>query len=152
MPRCYKCGETKSAEMFCRDRTRSSGVSSKCKECMMQRSENQMHIIRGCGARKREARRVYVRNIKEKCFICGYDKCKTALEFHHVDEKAHAISRLMTAAQEVIDREIERCIVVCANCHREIHEGLHNVAISQRSTAPLPLFILREGKTPPGGG
>lgn len=61
-----------------------------------------------------------------KCAICGYDKCSSALEFHHTNplEKDFAISNLPHCSFEKALAEIQKCIMVCANCHREIHAGL----------------------------
>ncbi len=57
-----------------------------------------------------------------KCEKCGYDKCKTALDFHHLDptEKEFTISSA-NRSWESIKEELDKCIIVCANCHREIH-------------------------------
>ncbi len=62
-----------------------------------------------------------------KCCICGYNKCKSALEFHHLDpkQKDFGISaKGYTRSWEKIKEELDKCIMVCANCHREIHDGL----------------------------
>lgn len=60
------------------------------------------------------------------CEVCGYNKCSSALEFHHLDEKQKefGISGRISRAWESIVRELKKCLLVCANCHREIHEGL----------------------------
>lgn len=59
-----------------------------------------------------------------KCQICGYNKCNNALEFHHVDpsKKDFHISKNMNKSWEKIKNEIDKCVLVCANCHREIHD------------------------------
>jgi 5-methylcytosine-specific restriction endonuclease McrA len=62
-----------------------------------------------------------------KCCRCGYSKCTSALEFHHLDpaEKDFAISgRGCTISWKKLEKELEKTILVCANCHREIHEEL----------------------------
>ena len=61
-----------------------------------------------------------------KCEKCGYDKCISALEFHHLDpkEKDFSPSGNMNMAWDKIKIEIDKCILVCANCHREIHEQI----------------------------
>ncbi len=62
-----------------------------------------------------------------KCIICGYSKCGQALEFHHVDEtiKDFGISaKGYTRSWEKVKKELDKCILVCANCHREIHAGI----------------------------
>lgn len=62
-----------------------------------------------------------------KCEICGYNKCISALEFHHLNpqEKDFGIaSKGYTRSIEINKKEVDKCILVCSNCHREIHEGL----------------------------
>ncbi len=62
-----------------------------------------------------------------KCEICGYDKCQRALSFHHIDPKTKEFdlsSRGITRSWERVKREIEKCALVCANCHMELHDGL----------------------------
>ena len=58
-----------------------------------------------------------------KCSICNYNKCITALEFHHVDPstKLFGISDGCTRKWETMKTELDKCILVCANCHRELH-------------------------------
>lgn len=58
-----------------------------------------------------------------KCSICGYDKCIQALEFHHLDtNKDFGIGdNGYTRAWSKVKEELDKCILVCANCHREIH-------------------------------
>jgi hypothetical protein len=59
-----------------------------------------------------------------KCSICGYDKCIATLEFHHKDPllKEFQISAKITSYERLI-QELDKCILVCANCHREIHNN-----------------------------
>lgn len=58
------------------------------------------------------------------CVNCGYKKSIWALEFHHIDKskKDFSIGRFGYLAWDKIKCEIEKCILVCSNCHREIHE------------------------------
>jgi len=59
-----------------------------------------------------------------KCQVCGYNKCIDALEFHHSDKskKDFGLSaRGVTRSWDKVQKEIEKCILLCANCHREIH-------------------------------
>lgn len=62
-----------------------------------------------------------------KCVKCEYNRCNDALEFHHLNpnEKDFAISASgNTRSWDKIKKELDKCILVCANCHREIHHEL----------------------------
>ena len=59
-----------------------------------------------------------------KCEKCGYNKCSEALEFHHKnpEEKDFNLSdRNLIFDWQEIKKELDKCSLVCANCHREIH-------------------------------
>ena len=62
-----------------------------------------------------------------KCESCGYNRNIAALEFHHLNplEKDFNISNKgYTKSWENVKKEIDKCILVCANCHREIHDEI----------------------------
>ena len=58
-----------------------------------------------------------------RCSRCGYDKNLAALEFHHEDPDAKEakISDMKCASLEVLRKELEKCEILCSNCHREEH-------------------------------
>jgi hypothetical protein len=88
---------------------------SKCKKCYEQRAKdkiiNCMHDV----------------FVDIKCCICGYSKCKQAIEFHHLDpsKKEYVIKDLKRKNIDIAKKELSKGILVCANCHREIHYGFH---------------------------
>lgn len=57
-----------------------------------------------------------------KCSICGYNKCLAALDFHHINpnEKEFIITGRIRSWNK-IENELKKCVLVCSNCHREIH-------------------------------
>ena len=61
-----------------------------------------------------------------KCERCGYNKCIQALDFHHINpkEKDFTISG-GTKSFESLKSELDKCILVCKNCHSEIHAGIY---------------------------
>lgn len=74
---------------------------------------------------KRKQDLVYVHG--EKCAICGYNKYIGALQFHHLNsqEKEYGLSSTgYTRSWEKDIEESKKCILVCANCHAEIHAEL----------------------------
>ena len=58
-----------------------------------------------------------------KCCICGYNKCIAALDFHHLDpsKKELSFNKSRLKLDQKIKDELDKCILVCSNCHREIH-------------------------------
>ena len=59
------------------------------------------------------------------CSSCGYNEHPSALDFHHIDEstKTAAVSSMVRNRLPVADiaAEVDKCIVLCANCHRIFH-------------------------------
>jgi hypothetical protein len=58
-----------------------------------------------------------------KCQICGYDKSPAAMDFHHTDPKLKdfQISSGRSIGWEKMKSELNKTILLCANCHRETH-------------------------------
>jgi len=65
-----------------------------------------------------------------KCIKCGYDKCPSALIFHHINpnEKDFGISESgYSRSFEKCKPELDKCILVCNRCHAEIHHEENEV-------------------------
>lgn len=86
---------------------------------------------------RRERKQELVELAGGKCVICGYDRCYTALEFHHKNEdeksdKSFGISQNgMLAKWDKLLGEVQKCVLLCSNCHREVHEELHSKLVSE---------------------
>ncbi len=110
---CKKCGIEKEISDFAKN---GNSTRCYCKQCEAERARLNY-----------QKTQEYIRSLKNKCSICGYDKNPAALEFHHPeDNKDTEIAKLAAKSWSIplknkIDNEISKCIIVCANCHREIH-------------------------------
>jgi hypothetical protein len=65
-----------------------------------------------------------------RCEICGYDRCLRALDFHHRDPatKRFTIAHGHNRSWESLRLELDKCLLVCSNCHLEIEGSVaHNV-------------------------
>lgn len=113
---CFKCKETYSVSDFYR---KDYGYTTYCKKC-----HNNL-----CVERFRDFKKRCVLHKGGKCEKCRYDKCIAALEFHHLDptQKDFTISdvKKKVANWQLVVKELDKCIMVCANCHREIHEEIN---------------------------
>ena len=89
----------------------------RCKKCAVESVQK----------RRNNVRKMAIEYKGGKCEICGYDRCLDALEFHHLNpkEKDFGISKKgYTISFEKVKKELDKCMLVCANCHREIHDGV----------------------------
>jgi len=92
-------------------------------------------IIKAVAKRRRKVREMAVARLGGKCQTCGYDKCTSALDFHHKDEslKSFGIStKGYTRSWKAVIEEIEKCFLLCANCHREVHAGIMQLSAEKR--------------------
>lgn len=59
------------------------------------------------------------------CTECGYDRCLQALDFHHKNpaDKLFGVSCGNTRGINILREEAKKCVLLCANCHREVEAG-----------------------------
>lgn len=77
-----------------------------------------LHVINW----KKEKKKLLIEYKGGKCEKCGYDKCIEALEFHHLDPKQKDFNvSSHSFSFDRMKKEADKCILVCSNCHREIH-------------------------------
>jgi hypothetical protein len=76
--------------------------------------------------RRRKVKRVLVEEAGGGCARCGYDRCLSALAFHHVEpaDKSFALSHRGIGRSIAKARaEAAKCVLLCANCHAEVEAG-----------------------------
>ena len=108
-------------------------------------------MIAAVRKRRKKVRRMAVEYKGGKCSRCGYDRCIEALEFHHLDasQKDFGISQDgYTRSWERVRQELDKCVLVCANCHRELHASTQLLRESGVETAGE----FREAFAPMGHG
>ena len=99
-------------------------------------ADRREYNIEAVSRRRKEIRLKAISNLGGKCKRCGYSKYPEVLEFHHRDQtqKDFNISRKgHCRSLDRVRKEIEKCDLLCANCHRETHVELHKLAASERN-------------------
>lgn len=85
------------------------------------------YMVAAVSKRRKRLKEMAIKLKGSKCNFCGYSRCVGALEFHHINEGTKNFdlsTRGLTRSWDKIREELKKCILVCANCHREIHSGL----------------------------
>lgn len=132
---CPKCKETKSTSSFNKKTKTKDGLRAYCKDC--DRKDAREFYRKNPESYKIRARRhcnnlrkyLYEQMdvIKEKrgCCICG-EKTLCTLDFHHFHKKKRAIGQ-STHSYSSFQKELHKCVVICANCHRKVHNELIHI-------------------------
>ena len=96
-----------------------------CYDCVPHEDENMSHA-QAVSIKRRAIKKALIQYKGGKCVRCGYNKSIRALEFHHLDptEKDFGISKNLCKNMQTLKNEVDKCILVCSNCHAEIHDEL----------------------------
>lgn len=128
MKTCSKCKEEKELSEFHKNSLKKDGYNSYCKSCMRTLQNQNQHLYR---QRQKRNTKKYIERNKEfvnrykslcGCKICG-EKRSWILDFHHLEDKDENVSRLVIDCTAInkLKIEIKKCIVLCSNCHRNLH-------------------------------
>lgn len=104
---------------FCKHCGNSTGKKrgSRCNTCISK-------------VRRLQTKKKAVEYLGGKCSKCGYDSHLAALEFHHTDPnlKDLTIGTMMNRKWNSIVKELDKCIILCSNCHRIEHSKYEETA------------------------
>jgi hypothetical protein len=144
--KCNTCGEVKDVSNYYPYK---KSIRGSCKECCNIKTTNYMKTVsketrsewwkrswekeeyrkqkyKSAKERKIKIKQLAVDYLGGKCNRCGYDNCIEAFEFHHIDPSTkdpsldgRGINR--GKSFEASKEELDKCVLLCANCHREVH-------------------------------
>ena len=118
--KCVKCGQIEKKPYKVKSGRRKGKIQSYCRKCNHQNTLD----------RQRDFKKQCVEYKGGKCVVCGYNKYIGALDFHHTDPsiKDFGISKFRNTSfkknEVIIKKELDKCILVCRNCHAEIHGNI----------------------------
>lgn len=106
---CTMCGRDKPLGEYYK---KGRWLHSACRECTNKESTEQQ--------RRRKAEAVAYKG--GRCLRCGYAGSVAVFDFHHVepDKKLFEIARMKKRSFGFIKAELDKCVLLCANCHREL--------------------------------
>ncbi len=90
-------------------------------------ADRREELIRAVAKRRRKIKSLAIESKGGKCQICGYSRYQGALDLHHINPLKKTFSlgdKGYTRSWDMIRAELDKCILVCANCHRELEAGI----------------------------
>lgn len=145
---CSKCKQEKDPSCFHNNKARHSGKSAYCIDCDRERKRAYKNTEKGKASQRRRSERyrrsrpesiarstrkdrdkkqALINEFKSRgCASCGYNRCPEALDLHHRDDaikEGNLSNMVYNCGIDRIKSELEKCEVLCANCHREHHAG-----------------------------
>ena len=95
------------------DGTKGKSYKPECKPCLVNKQSQRYSAL-------------WNKYFECKCSRCGYDKCQSALELHHLngEDKDFTFASRYSISESRFAEESKKCVVLCANCHRELHAEL----------------------------
>lgn len=132
MKRCSTCKEDKDINCFSLNKRKTDGHNGVCKECQRKYTkehyENNKRKYLDRNQRKREEGVDFLKKYKQNrsCPYCGESE-SCCLDFHHIEKRTNKKALYYLAAnygKNSFIKEIEKCILICSNCHRKIHAGV----------------------------
>ncbi len=130
MKLCKKCNQLKTLEEFSKNSSKRDGLQSNCKTCC--RAKQKIHYQNNKAYYNAKSKVSVNRNKdyvtafkqKSKCVKCGEER-HYLLDFHHVDPSTKIESITVLAhfggSLKLLKEEMDKCILLCSNCHRELH-------------------------------
>lgn len=149
MPKCNKCNKIFPTKIVIGGVLRNLRSRKRCLDCWPNYANNipiighcaqcnkkyyytlikleENHICNDCKTdnKRRAMKRRALAYMGGACWFCGYSKAVRSLHFHHINEndKEFVIAR-GKMDWKIVKTELDKCVLVCANCHGELHEGI----------------------------
>lgn len=122
MKKCSMCGKEKPLSEFPSsgyykrvDGTKTKSYKPECKPCLVKKQTDRYNEL-------------WNKYFLAECSRCGYNNSRAALELHHTSgKKEFAFAQRYSISETSFAKEAAKCIVLCANCHREVHEDARGV-------------------------
>lgn len=127
--KCPKCETDLSLSQFYKNKSRKDGYSNYCKPC--KKEANKKDYVKHKSRYQAQARGykdkivAYIKQYKENKFCkCG-ESHPACLQFHHKDPSTKSFNisdaRKNVCSVENLQKEIDKCEIICANCHAKLH-------------------------------
>jgi hypothetical protein len=98
-------------------------------------SDRREYLIKAVTKRRQVLKQRAVEYMGSQCMLCKIEKHPCVFDFHHIDPKTKSFGISgsgITRSWEAVQNEMKKCVLLCANCHREVSLGLHETKVIQK--------------------
>lgn len=134
LKKCNRCGEFKPKDSFYRSKKNYEQLRGDCKDC------EGIRILR----RKQNKKITLIKNCGGKCVDCQIeinDRNPSIFEFHHTDPTQKEFSDFANKSSKIVDEELKKCVLLCANCHKMRHKVGYDEINYSKTPKPIPVNI-----------
>lgn len=145
MKKCTICKQEKDLDQFNKKTTSKDGLQSLCKTCSREKfkryyddnTKKHKAIAIESSKRHRRLAREYLNEVKTEngCALCP-EKTPCCIDFHHLSDKEFLLSSRTKTSITTINKELAKCVCLCANCHRKVHAQILSVDVSHTCKIP----------------
>jgi len=128
---CTKCKQEKNESEFYNRKDTKTKKTEKCKLCVnlthAEWEKRNPHYQRDyCNARRLKNKLSIIEKLGGKCVHCGLVDNHVVYDLHHLDPsiKEYSLGLILDHSQNKIQSELDKCILLCSNCHRKEHDRL----------------------------
>jgi len=143
--KCSECKKIKSLAEFNLKNRLKNKYQSLCKDCNKERSkryyrENKEHhlsVIYKNRRKYRKEKKEFLQEVKKinGCALCD-EKEACCMDFHHLHNKKFVISGTLVDSVRKIKEELKKCVCLCSNCHRKVHNNI--LKVSKKNLCKMP--------------
>jgi hypothetical protein len=132
MKKCTVCKFELSLDQFYRNKRSADGMQPSCKKCADEGNtrSRKKHPVKAKAARAAYKQRILMMTYEYKssrgCVVCGETE-PTCLDLHHLDPTTKDLDASVAMSEAVFLKEAAKCIVICANHHRQLHAKVINI-------------------------
>lgn len=131
---CPSCKENKCIDSFGLRLMRGKHyLNSRCKICDLKARANtakerykkrKEHVLNLSKQTRIKNKQYWINKLGGKCQDCGGIFPSYVYDFHHLDpnEKEYSPGQILDRKKEIVDKELSKCVLLCANCHRIRHK------------------------------
>jgi hypothetical protein len=147
---CSKCHKALPTQEFVENRAEGDGLARYCRDCKAILDKEQYERVKDKLKKKRTNQKIKLAGLLGGyCARCGYSEFPSSLDFHHIDPDEKEDVGVFSAINfESAKQEIDKCALLCKNCHTAYHSGEWDIEFVKRRGVGWTIEVPEPGPGP----